>query len=251
MRHRIHQRKLNRTSEHRRALLRNMAQNLIEHGQIATTLPKAKTLRPYFERLVGLAVKTRRLSAANDDAGALRIRRTIHRLLGDRSIVPKDHRDAYAGMPDAHRVKRMRMVSGRRYRTGEPKGRLAFTAESVTHRLIETIAPRYKDRPGGYTRLIRLAERRVGDNSALAVLQLLGDEEAPVSLTKPAKSARKRRADARYAMAGRAAKGWGGKDRAAESAREEEPTSAEVDTRQTQPQEDAGSEASDDAPKTE
>lgn len=206
MNHRIRQRKLNRTSEHRRALLRNMAQNLIEHGHITTTLPKAKTLRPFFERLITLAVRSRKLAAVKDGAGSLRARRRLHRVLGDRSIVPKEHHDAYASMSDAHRAKRMRMVSGRRYRTGEPKGRLAFTAESVTHRLIETLAPRFEDRPGGYTRLVRLADRRLGDHSPMAMLQLVGEEEPPVSLTKPGKSARKRRADARYAMAGKAAK---------------------------------------------
>ena len=61
MRHRIHHRKLNRTSEHRKALLRNLSQNLIEHGQITTTLPKAKALRPFIERLVTLAVEARKL----------------------------------------------------------------------------------------------------------------------------------------------------------------------------------------------
>ena len=211
MRHRIHQRKLNRTSEHRKAMLRNMAQNLVEHGQITTTLAKAKTLRPVFERIVTLAVTTRKLTAGDDRDGALRARRKLQQLLGDRGIVPKDHRDTYASMSDAHRVKSMRMPSGRRYRTGEPKGRLAFTAESVIHRLIEKIAPRFEDRTGGYTRLLRLPKPRLGDCSPVAVLQLVGDEEAPVSLTKPARSARRRRADARYAMAISAAKSWAGK----------------------------------------
>ena len=201
MRHRIHHRKLNRTSEHRRALLRNMAQSLIEHGQITTTIPKAKTLRPYIERLVTLAVKTRKLTAASDMAGALRMRRGIHRLLGDRGLIPKEHRSAYEGMSDARRAQTMRMQSGRRYRTGEAKGRLLFTAESVTHRLLETIAPRFEDRPGGYVRLVRLARKRIGDAAQLAVLQFVGDAVAPTSLTRPAKSARKLRADARYAMA--------------------------------------------------
>ncbi|UCC29879.1 MAG: 50S ribosomal protein L17 [Phycisphaerales bacterium] len=217
MRHRIRHRKLNRTSEHRKALLRNLSQNLIEHGQITTTLPKAKALRPFIERLVTLAVEARKLTVADDTAGALRARRTIHKLLGDRGLIPKDHRDSYAGMTNAHRAKTTRMLSGRRYRTGEPKGRLAFTAESVTHRLIETVAPRYENRPGGYTRLVRLANRRIGDCSPLAVLQLVGDEEAPVSLAKPGRSARRRRADARYSMAARAAKSWAKVERAAES----------------------------------
>jgi large subunit ribosomal protein L17 len=204
----LQHRKLNRTSEHRKALLRNMAQNLIEHGKITTTLPKAKTLRPYFEKLVTMAVKARRLTSANDAAGALRARREIHKVLSDRGLIDTKHRGTYAAMSNAARAKTLRMASGRRYRTGEPKGRLEFTAESVTHRLVETVAPRYLDRPGGYTRLIRLSSRRLGDASPLAILQLVGGEEAPVSLTKPAKSARKRRTDARYAMAVKAAKSW-------------------------------------------
>ncbi len=221
MRHRIHHRKLNRTSEHRKAMLRNMAQSLVEHGQIKTTLPKAKAIRPYFERLVTLAVKTRKLSAAGDHAAALSARRSIHRLLGDRSVIPQDHRDAYAAMSDAARAKTLRMPSGRRHRTGAAKGRLDFTAESVTHRLIEKIAPRFEDRPGGYTRVIRLAAKRLGDASPVAIVQMVGDEEAPTSLTKPPTTARRRRTDARYAAAIKAGKAWAAKDRA-------RPTEADV-----------------------
>ena len=226
MRHRVHHRKLNRTSEHRKALHRNMAQSLIEHGRVTTTLAKAKNIRPFFERLVTLAVKARTRDAAGDTAGGLRARRAIHKLLGDRGMIPTEHLSTYEGMSDAARAKTMRMASGRRHRTGEPKGRLVFTAESITHRLLETVAPRYEDRPGGYTRLIRLSDRRLGDNSPLAMVQLVGDEEAPTSLTKPQKSARQRRADARYAMAVRLAKTWSGKGRPA--ADEPEP-SAEAD----------------------
>ena len=241
MRHRIHLKKLNRTSEHRRALLRNMAQNMIEHGRITTTLPKAKALRPFFEKLMTLAVKTRKLTSVSDTAGALRSRRRIHELLGDRSLIPQEHKEAYEGMSDAHRAKTMRMPSNRRYRTGQPKGRLAFTAESGTYRLIETVAPRFEGRPGGYTRLIRLPQRRIGDSSRLAMLQLVGDEEAPVSLTKPDKSARRRRADARYAMAIKAAKGWAKKDRPAKARtstdpqREEPPAQADAERGEGQP----------------
>ena len=55
MRHRYSGRKLNRTSQHRQMLFRNMAQALIKHEQIVTTLPKAKELRPYIEKLITLA----------------------------------------------------------------------------------------------------------------------------------------------------------------------------------------------------
>ena len=231
MRHRINKRKLNRTSAHRKALHRNMAQSLVEHGQVTTTLAKAKDIRRFFERLVALAVKSRKL-ASSDPAGALRFRRRIHRLLGDRSMVPAEHLADYEGMSDAARAKTMRMASGRRYRTGEPRGRLAFTGESVAYRLMERIAPRFEDRDGGYTRLIRLPDQRKGDSSSLAMVQLVGDEEPPTSLTRPKKSARRRRMDARYAAAIKAAKqrAKAGKGAAtpkiAETAGEEEPSAA-------------------------
>lgn len=224
MRHLVHHRKLNRTSEHRLALRRNMAQSIIEHGRITTTIAKAKDIRPFIERVVSLSIKVRKYTASGETAAALRARRSIERLLGDRAIVPAEHRATYSDMSDAARAKTLRMSSGRRYRTGEPKGRLAFTAESVMHRLIETVAPRYEDRPGGYTRLIRLADRRLGDKTPLAIVQFVGDEDVPASLTKPRKSARKLRTDARYAMAIKTSKNWvtkkgssAGKDAAAEA----------------------------------
>ncbi len=57
MRHRIAHRKLNRTASHRKAMFANMASSLVEHEQIVTTLPKAKELRPFVEKLVTLAKK--------------------------------------------------------------------------------------------------------------------------------------------------------------------------------------------------
>ena len=76
MRHRKGQKKLNRSSSHRRALLRNMAAALITHGQIRTTLAKAKALKPFVERLITLAKRgdlhARRIAASRlYDAAAL------------------------------------------------------------------------------------------------------------------------------------------------------------------------------------
>src|SRR3954451_2786628 len=77
MRHRVGGRKLGRTSSHRTAMFRNMAAALIKHEQITTTLPKAKELRPYVEKLVTLAKK-----------GGLPNRRLAHaRLLDDAQLV--------------------------------------------------------------------------------------------------------------------------------------------------------------------
>ena len=158
MRHRISYRKLNRTSAHRRAMQRNLAQSLFEHGQVRTTLPKAKDLRPFAERLITLAKKSR--------AGNITARRRIHKLLGDRSLIPAQHRETSELMPPAKRRRTLRSPSGR-----------------------------------------RLPDRRVGDHSPLAIVQLVGDEKGPGVVTKPGKTARRKRADARYAAAIKAGKG--------------------------------------------
>jgi large subunit ribosomal protein L17 len=77
MRHKLGGRKLNRTSSHRKALFRNMAAALIKHEQIKTTLPKARELRPYVEKLITLAKH-----------GGLSNRRLAHaRLLDDAQLV--------------------------------------------------------------------------------------------------------------------------------------------------------------------
>jgi len=233
MRHRIHHRKLNRTMEHRKALRRNMAQSLFEHGKIETTLPKAKNLKPFCEKLITLAVRSRKYTQAKDHSRALIMRRRIHHLLSDRGMIPAEHQQAYNDMSDSARDKTMRMASGRRYRTGEPKGRLVFTAESVTHRLIEKIAPQFDDRPGGYTRLVRLSKRRLGDSTFLAILQLVGNEESPGSITKPKKSARQRRTDSRYAFAIKLSKSRKSKSKPtpAESNNTDEPTQDSQDSK--------------------
>jgi len=179
-------------------LHRNLAQSLFEHGQVRTTVPKAKDLQPFAERLITLAKRARR--------GSLLARRRITVLMGDRSSIPADHRDTYDGLSDAKRRQVMVARSGRRHRTGQAKGRLDFTAERITHRLIETVAPQFEDRPGGYTRIVRLADRRLGDQSRLAIVQLVGHEERPGSVAKPGKNARQIKADARYTAAVQAAK---------------------------------------------
>ena len=116
MRHKLGGRKLNRTSAHRKALLRNMAAALVKHEQITTTLPKARELRPYVEKLITLAKH-----------GGLSNRRLAHaRMLDDAQLV----------------------------------------------KLFDVLAPRYADRAGGYTRVIK-AGFRGSDASAMAVIELV------------------------------------------------------------------------------
>ncbi len=148
MRHRVAGRRLNRTSEHRLAMRRNIVASLFEHETISTTLEKAKEVKPFAEKLITLAKK-----------GTLAARRRAIALLGNREIVS--------------------LEEGKAVRQG-----------TVIGKLFSELGPRYLDRPGGYTRIIHLSMRRLGDNGQLVLLQLVGKDE---ELKKESKSAAKKR----------------------------------------------------------
>lgn len=166
---------------------RNMAQSLFQYGQIETTLIKAKEVRPFVERMITLARK-----------GTLQSRQRLLSMLGDRAVISKDDQEKYDAMSEAQRHKVIYARTGRRHRTGRVpasynKKKIPFVAHSVVHRLIKEIAPKYADRPGGYTRIIRLSKRRIGDNSDLAVLQLVGEESGTESREKKSPGVRRRK----------------------------------------------------------
>lgn len=216
MRHLVAHRKLNRTKEHRLALRRNMAQSLFEHGQIRTTLPKAKDVRPFVERLITLAKEAR--------GGSLAARQRLTSLLGDRAMIPKEFQDDYEQMSDAARARVLRARSGRRHRLGQARGGQKFTAVSIITHLINNVAAEFEDRPGGYTRVIHLGTTGRVDNAEMAVLQLVGKEESPGTVTRPEKTARRRRTERRYAAAAKAIKkGRGAAKAEAEESPKEDP----------------------------
>lgn len=120
MRHGMNGRKLNRTTSHRKAMFSNMANALLKHEQITTTLPKAKDLRPIVEKLITLGKK-----------GGLANRRLAFARLRDDVIVAK---------------------------------------------LFSALAERYKDRQGGYVRILK-AGFRYGDAAPMAVIELVDRDE--------------------------------------------------------------------------
>tara|TARA_E500000318_G_C3548938_1_gene207984 strand:- start:521 stop:1201 length:681 start_codon:yes stop_codon:yes gene_type:complete len=195
MRHRKAGYKLGRTTAHRTAMLRNMAASLFEHGQITTTIPKAKALQPFVEKIVTKAKK-----------GDLHSRRQVISILGgDRrafawSHIPKDadegerqavetlreRAEVFFDIPDADQVERNRY------------GELRKAPKLVKH-IFENIAPRFEDRDGGYTRIIKLGRHRLGDAGEICVIQFCGAEEGPEVSGEP--SGRRRQADRRTAYA--------------------------------------------------
>ncbi len=131
MRHNVAHRKLGRLTEHRLALLRNQAIALLRHEHIETTVPKAKELRPFVERLITLA--KRGVAAGEANGKVLHARRMVLAELVDKTVVGK---------------------------------------------LFDTIAPRYAERAGGYTRILRVGFRR-GDSAEVAQIELVGSEYNP------------------------------------------------------------------------
>ncbi len=174
------------------ALRRNLVQSLFEHGEVRTTIVKAKEVRAFAEKLITLAID-----------GSLAARQRAEALMQDRAIIPKDHQEDYDGMSDAKRAKTLRSRSGRRYRENKTRPGLKFTAESVLHKLFAEIGPALKKRneakgcSGGYTRVIKLAERRLGDGGQLAILQIVSDDDDPRE-KNAAKTERRRRARVKY-----------------------------------------------------
>jgi len=196
-------------------MLRNLAQSLFEHEQVRTTLPKAKELKRFAERLITLAKR-----AHGGDVAALRL---LKSRLSDRAVIPQDHREDYEYMSDAARNKVLRARSGRRYRSGDPKAGLSFTAESIVHRLVTTIAARYVDRQGGYTRIIKVARARIGDSGAQAIVQLVGSEAEKGDARASGTTARKKRSVRREELARSLSKPDKGREAPPAEAAQDEP----------------------------
>lgn len=147
MRHRIAGKKLGRNASHRLALYRNLALALFRHERIITTLPKAKAVRPFVEKLITLArrgdLHARRLATARMGATA------------DAVVKPPEGKDE-----------------------GDPR--------TIIQKLFADLGPRFKDRNGGYTRIIKRHERRLGDAGKTAFLELLKEGETRTRAKAPA-----------------------------------------------------------------
>jgi large subunit ribosomal protein L17 len=164
MRHRIHGKQLCRDSEHRTAMLRNLAAGLFEHGQIETTLPKAKAVQPFVEKIITIAKR-----------GGFNSRKRIEQMINDRKIhvwvadpnVPDSakHNDHF-DLPSEDSIEFNRFGEVRK-------------APRLVQHIMTVVGPKFADRDGGYTRIVKIGKRRLGDGTDLVVLQLVGEEEGP------------------------------------------------------------------------
>lgn len=145
MRHAKNSAKLGRTTSHRRCLFANMLKSLVCHEKIVTTIPKAKELRRFADRLITLA-KSNTLADRRKVAAELMVRFN--------SLTPKEKRAAKGGSTTSYNNDR-----------------------KVVEKLFGSLGPRFQNRQGGYTRITRLPARRTGDCATSCVLEYLSASE--------------------------------------------------------------------------
>jgi len=174
MRHRVRGRHLGRTPSHRKAMFRNMAVSLIRsvredpdmegapkvRGRIVTTVAKAKELRPFLEKLVTMARKS------------LPIQREADELKTDADKNTEEWRK-WRSSEDWNKWNQAQ-APALAFR------RRAFSIlrdDEAVDILFDEIAERFEDRPGGYTRIVRLAQPRLGDAGAQALFEFVGERD--------------------------------------------------------------------------
>ncbi|MFQ5401238.1 MAG: 50S ribosomal protein L17 [Anaerolineae bacterium] len=142
MRHRVKGRRLGRDASHRKALRKNMIADLICNEQIMTTEAKARMLRPEAERMITLA---KRGLARGEENPAVEV---------------QARRQAAARLPHYRAVE-------------DEDGNIEEV--DVVKKLFDEIAPRFAERPGGYTRIVKIG-KRPGDNADMAILMMVEEE---------------------------------------------------------------------------
>lgn len=148
MRHKVDRRKLGLPSDQRRALLTNLARQFVRHGYVHTTLGRAKETQRIVEKLITLGKDN-----------TLQARREARKVLvGHSKSTPKPEK-LLAGKTEVEKMQILQVNS-------------LINGEDLVAHLFDNIAPRFKDRKGGYTRLTKTGLRR-GDAAATAVLELV------------------------------------------------------------------------------
>lgn len=189
MRHRRKGRVLGRSPSHQRALLRNLASALMlteieaepgeagaakVRGRIVTTLPKAKEVRPLVERCITVARRGLAASASAKEFATTAERGTA--AWKEWRSSPRWREWAQAMAPAVKARRRVVQLLG---------------DKRATRVVFEVIAPRFADRPGGYTRILKLTKPRLGDAGQRAILELVGNAAAPAAQSPRPETARR------------------------------------------------------------
>jgi large subunit ribosomal protein L17 len=174
-------RKLGRTSSQRKALLRNQVTSLLYHGKIRTTEAKAKEIRKIAESMIALAVKekdnfetvTVKAKVARKDKEG----KTVKEVVNGKKVTIYDEVEKTVTKDSASRLHARRQMLKQLYTVKEvpteAAGRKRNTKTvDVTDKLFEEIAPKYVSRNGGYTRIVKIGQRK-GDAAMEVLIELV------------------------------------------------------------------------------
>jgi len=174
-------RKLGRTSSARKAMLRNLATNLLYHGKIQTTETRAKEVRKVAEKLITLAVKekdnytevTKTFKVAQKDAKGRRMKQDEN----GKRVTIYDTVERTVRVDSPTRLNARRKILSVLYPVTEvpedgKKKRSLSKPVNMANKLFDEIAPKYVDRKGGYTRIIKIGKRK-GDAAEMVFIELV------------------------------------------------------------------------------
>jgi large subunit ribosomal protein L17 len=158
MKKRIRFRQLGRTSSHKWAMLRNMVTSLIEHERIVTTVAKAKEVQPLAEKIITM------------------VKRNTPSLQSHST-------DALGQQPQSPPAELLQQPYKAHFNAYRPLNKIVRTPQA-TAKAVEVLGPRYQFRNGGYTRVLKLSERRAGDNAPMALIEYV-DRPGEVRAARP------------------------------------------------------------------
>jgi large subunit ribosomal protein L17 len=164
MRHRKAGRHLKRSTGHRQALYRNLMTELFRHERITTTEAKARAVRPLAERLL---TKARR--ARGERVVELANQRNVEKLS---AWFTKRRAEQLIDLADQGEAEALEQMAHAMALHARRQVLATLTDKQIAHKLVEEIAPRFEDRPGGYTRMFKLGTRP-GDAAKMALLELV------------------------------------------------------------------------------
>jgi large subunit ribosomal protein L17 len=169
MRHRIAGRKLGRTSGQRKALYRNLITDLFRYERLETTQVKARAIRGQAEKLITLSRRGQTelildLARANDEAALSRLIRAKRA----KKLVDLAQAEDQESQDLLETTARLMGVHARRQAAAR------LNSPEIVRKLFDELGPRYQDRPGGYTRILKLGHRK-GDAAPMALIELVAD----------------------------------------------------------------------------
>ena len=174
-------RKLGRTSSQRKALLRNQVTNLLYHGKIVTTEAKAKEIRKIAESMIAMAVRekdnyetvTVQAKVAQKDKDGKRVKEVVDgKKVTVYDTVDKEIKKDLPSRLHARRQMKKMLYTVKEVPTATAGKKKATKDVDITNILFDEIAPKYADRNGGYTRIIKIGPRK-GDAAMEVVIELV------------------------------------------------------------------------------